>query len=114
MKTIQLQELAARVGGATQPVLVEALPARYYDDWHLPRAININIGEVKAKAPALLPDKSADIVVYCASDTCSNSDQVAVQLHALGYSNVAVFKGGKAAWQAAGLAIEKSPAALAV
>lgn len=106
MKTIALESLAARVPSAARPVLVEALPARYFDQGHLPGALNINVDEVKAKAPSLLPRKDAAIVVYCASEACRNSDQVAVQLLALGYTDVAVFRGGKAAWEAAGLDLE--------
>lgn len=107
MKTISLKELEASLRAARRPVLLEALPKRYFDQGHLPDAVNINVDEVKAKAPELLPDKEAQIVVYCASQTCTNSDQVAAQLHALGYTDVAVFKGGKAEWQAAGHALER-------
>lgn len=106
MKTISLSELLDNLLSPTPPVLVEALPSRYFAQGHLPGALNINVGEVKALAPELLPAKNARIVVYCASATCTNSDQVAVQLHALGYADVAVFKGGKAQWQADGQALE--------
>ena len=110
MKTLTLEELSARLASATPPRLVEALPERYYLAGHLPGAININIDEVKAKAPGLLPAKDAPIVVYCASVTCANSDQVAVQLLALGYGDVAVYKGGKAEWEAAGRALQAQAA----
>ena len=102
MNTLTLTELAARLEAPARPILVEALPARYYDQGHLPAAVNINVGEVRDKAPTLLPDKSAPIVVYCASETCTNSHQVAVQLAALGYGDVQVFAGGKAEWEASG------------
>ena len=105
MKTISRESLSARLNSANPPVLIEALPAKYFQQWHLPDAININVDQVKDLAPGSLPDKEADIVVYCASDTCSNSDQVAVQLTALGYRNVQVYKGGKADWEAAGQAM---------
>lgn len=74
---------------------------------HLSGALNINAGEVKALAPELLPTKGTGVVVYCASASCTNSDQVAVQLHAIGYIDGAVFKGGKAEWHAAGYALEE-------
>jgi len=106
MKTISLNDLLDRLSSPTPPVLVEALPAHYFAQGHLPGALNINVGEVKALAPELLPTKTAGVVVYCASAACTNSDQVAVQLQALGYVAVAVFKGGKAEWQAAGHALE--------
>jgi len=40
-----------------------------YDHAHLPGAINLPPDQVRALAPTLLPDKYADIVVYCASPT---------------------------------------------
>ncbi|MFZ5503501.1 MAG: rhodanese-like domain-containing protein [Pseudomonadota bacterium] len=110
MKTISLNALLERLNSPSPPALVEALPSRYFAQGHLPGALNINTGEVKALAPDLLPAKSGGIVVYCASATCTNSDQVAIQLHAMGYTDVAVFKGGKAEWQAAGQALEGVPA----
>lgn len=106
MKTITLPSILAALAEGQPPTFVEALPRHYYEQGHLPRALNINIGEVKDKAPAALPDKEAPIVVYCASATCTNSDQVALQLTALGYTDVAVFKGGKAEWQGQGRALE--------
>lgn len=110
MKTISLNDLLDRLHSPTPPALVEALPPRHFAQGHLPGALNMNVGEVKALAPGLLPAKSGGVVVYCASATCTNSDQVAVQLHAMGYADVAVFKGGKAEWQAAGHALEGVPA----
>lgn len=95
MKTISLNDLLDRLRSPTPPALVEALPSRHFMQGHLPGALNINVGEVKALAPELLPTKAAGVVVYCASASCTNSDQVAVQLHALGYTDVAVFKGAR-------------------
>ncbi len=87
-------------------MLVEALPEKYFQEGHLPGAININYDEVQAKAAQLPLDKESDIVVYCASATCTNSDKAAAQLTVLGYRNVSVFKGGKADWVEGGLSLE--------
>lgn len=106
MKTISRDALAARLDGPKPPTLVEALPERYYRQWHLPNAVNINHDQVAQRAHELLPDRRAEIVVYCASDTCRNSDMVASQLDAMGYADVAVYKGGKADWEAAGLPVQ--------
>lgn len=107
MKVISREELQLRTSGPDAPILVEALPSRYFSEGHLPRALNINFDEIRERAGALLPDRTAPIVVYCASPTCTNSDKAAVQLRALGYSDVSVYKGGKADWQAAGLPLER-------
>ena len=109
MKSVTLSQLAESLRSPRRPVLVEALPRRYFDQGHLPGALNINVDEVATKAAFLLPEKDAPVVVYCASATCSNSDQVAVKLRALGYADVAVYKGGKAEWTDAGYFLEVMP-----
>lgn len=91
-------------------VLVEALGPQYYDDGHLPGAINIPHTEVDELAPALLPDKNAAIVVYCASGPCRNSELAARALAQLGYANVRDYHEGKAEWVAAGLPLESGAA----
>ncbi|HET7134892.1 MAG TPA: rhodanese-like domain-containing protein [Casimicrobiaceae bacterium] len=107
-KEIGLQEVNARVHSATPPVLLEALPAKYYRDWHLPGARHMPHDEVRRLAPALVPDKRTPIVVYCASATCRNSHIAASVLAQLGYEHVEVFTGGKQAWSEAGLAVERA------
>ena len=84
-------------------VLVEALPAKSFNQAHLPGALQINHDEVAQKAPALLPDKGAKIVVYCANKECQNSTKAARALEEMGYTDVHEYVEGKADWQAAGL-----------
>ena len=88
-------------------IVVEALPAPYYEDAHLPGAINIPHTEVAELAPALLPDKDAAIVTYCSNTACPNSGIAALQLAKLGYTNVRKYAEGKQDWSAAGLPLEQ-------
>ena len=85
----------------------------HYEAEHLPGAINVPHDEVDALAPALLPDRDAAIVVYCASGPCQNSGIAARRLVALGYSDVSDYHEGKAEWIAAGLPVETGVAAAA-
>ncbi len=48
-------------------VLVETLPEEYYRHSHLPDAVNLPTEEVGEQAGEVLPDKEAEIVVYCMS-----------------------------------------------
>ena len=64
--------------------------------------------EVGEKAPALLPDKEAKIVVYCASAECQNSTKAARALEALGYVNLHEYVEGKRDWIEAQLPTESS------
>ncbi len=106
LKLIETRDLAARLAVGKPPVLVEALPEKYYDDWHLPGAHHLPHDRVDALAATVLPDRHAEIVVYCASRTCQNSHIAARRLVQLGYANVAVYPGGKQEWQEAGLPVE--------
>lgn len=105
MKTINREDLAARLEGRERPTLVEALPEKYFKQWHLPNAVNINHDQVRQRAPELLPNKQAAIVVYCASATCQNSHMAANQLEAMGYTDVTVYQGGKEEWEKAQLPV---------
>lgn len=67
--TISRDDLQTKTRRGERFALVETLPAQAYDKAHLPGAINLPPDQVSKAAPRLLPDKNADIVVYCASAT---------------------------------------------
>lgn len=67
--TISRHELKLKIDNGEQFLLVETLPAATYHHAHLPGAINLPPDQVKQLAPKVLPNKAADIVVYCASPT---------------------------------------------
>ena len=68
-KTISRDELRLKIDRGDKFLLVETLPTVAYHHAHLPGAINLPPDQVQQLAPTLLPDKSAEIVVYCASPT---------------------------------------------
>ena len=67
--TISRDELKEKIERGDKLALVETLPRTTYEHAHLPGAINLPPDVVEQLAPALLPDKSAEIVVYCSSPT---------------------------------------------
>ncbi|MBI1384000.1 MAG: rhodanese-like domain-containing protein [Rhizobiales bacterium] len=107
-RTITLEDLLERLDAMPRPVLIEALPERYYRDGHLPGALHMPHDEVGRLAMQAVPDKSAEIVVYCASAACRNSHIAAATLEGLGYLDVSIYAGGKEDWKNAGLALEKA------
>ena len=58
-------ELKAKMDGGDTVVLLEVLAPRYYRHSHLPGALNLPPGKAAEMAPDLLPDKDAEIVLYC-------------------------------------------------
>ncbi|MBA3365995.1 MAG: rhodanese-like domain-containing protein, partial [Actinobacteria bacterium] len=73
VQKITLDELRAKLDGGEVVTLVEALPPMYYEDAHLPGAINIPHDQVDELVSQLLGDQEAQIVVYCANGPCPNS-----------------------------------------
>jgi rhodanese-related sulfurtransferase len=58
-------ELRTKIGRGDPFVLLEVLAPQYYRHSHLPGALNLPPGKVVEMAPDLLPDKNAEIVLYC-------------------------------------------------
>ena len=96
--TITREKIVKNLNERTPMILVEALPAQYYEKEHLPGAINIPHDQIHTLAPDLLPDKNALIITYCASTACPNSRIAATALQELGYSNVYEYVEGKEDW----------------
>jgi rhodanese-related sulfurtransferase len=104
--TISRAELKATLDRGEAITIVEALPEAYYRKAHLPGALNLPHDQVDPRAPALLPDKTAEIIVYCADRPCENSALAASRLRDLGYTRVRVYAEGKQDWIDAGLPTE--------
>ena len=61
------EELKAKIESGGDVILVEILDPEYYENAHLPGAVNLPLDRLGELAPKILPDKDADIVVYCMS-----------------------------------------------
>jgi rhodanese-related sulfurtransferase len=106
IKQLTLGQLQARRAANPALALLEALLEKYYQEGHLPQALHMPHDKTRQLAGLLVPDLSTEVIVYCASATCQNSHIAARLLEQIGYTNVAVFGGGKQAWVEAGLALE--------
>ena len=106
--TITRDEIKARLERDDAITLVEALPPRYFDEAHLPGAINIPHDRVRELAASLLPDKNAPIAIYCASTECNNSRIATDLLRSLGYADAREYVDGTRDWIEAGLPVETS------
>lgn len=95
--------LTAKLKSGKAPILIDVLGADSYKQSHLKGAINIPYTKVDAVAPTVLPDKKAEIVVYCGSYLCGASLKAAKALKKLGYTNVHDYKGGLKEWTTLGL-----------
>jgi len=68
-KSISREELRKKIDRGDHFKLVETLSKEKYCKAHLPGAVHLPPDQIRELAPKLLPDKAAEIVVYCASPT---------------------------------------------
>jgi len=69
VNTISREELKQKIDNYDSFVLIETLPEATFHHAHLPGALNLPPDRIAELAPELLPEKEADIVVYCAKPT---------------------------------------------
>ena len=100
--TISRAELSALVEAGTV-TLVDALPQSYFDQQHLPSAVNLVAEDVDDHAAVVLPDRTRTVITYCSNPACGNSKDVARRLERLGYRDVRTYPGGIQEWVEAGL-----------
>ena len=106
---VTLDELLRRLESDEPFVLVDALAPMVYAHSHLPSAINLPPADVDPFIVARrIPDREAEIIVYCTSPECADSVQTAERLVVLGYSKVRRYAGGKNEWREAGLPLERA------
>ena len=69
LATISRDELKKKIDNKEYFFLVETLAPEYYAQGHLPGALNLPPDKVRQLASSLLPDKNAQVIVYCAKLT---------------------------------------------
>ncbi len=88
------------------PVLVDVREQDEWDEGYVPGAIHVPRGMLESRIEGLLPDRSSEIVVYCAGG--SRSAFAAKTLGELGYENVTSLIGGFTDWKRNGFQIEQA------
>jgi len=101
------EEIRRRLRDSTLTI-VDVLPTSSYEEGHISGAISLPVEDVATRASTLLPNRDAEIVVYCGSPTCPRAENAASLLRELGYSKVRHYHGGLAEWTEAGEPLEGS------
>lgn len=106
---ITAHELQEKLARGDDFVLIDALAPMAYAHSHLPGAINMPPNLVEpTRCAKRMPDRAAEIVVYCANSECDDSTITAERLQTLGYTNVRHYAGGKDEWKKLGLPLERA------
>lgn len=92
----------------TAALFVDAREASFFEDGHIPRAVNVpRDALIRAGAAGELADKARPLIVYCSGEDCEDSRIVAKGLLAMGHSKVSLYPGGWEEWSASGSPVEK-------
>lgn len=110
IKEMSVDEVNTYLEEGHTPVLLDI---RGLDEWergHLEGAIHIPRGVLEAEVEERVPDKSAEVIVYCAGGVRSLLG--GVSLRELGYEQVISMDGGFGDWEDAHHPVETPPAPL--
>jgi phage shock protein E len=77
---------AAREHLARGALIIDVRSREEFESGHLARAVNIPLGELGERVPALVKDRSQVLLVHCLSG--GRSGVARIQLKRLGYPNV--------------------------
>jgi len=107
-KQINREELKKKMDAHEDYVLIDTLGEESYKNIHLPGALMIDAHKEDFIQRVLetVPDKSKEVIVYCASFSCQLSPKAARMLADAGYTEVFDFKGGLKDWAKAGYPFE--------
>ena len=106
IQTIDRETLQQKMNRGDDFVLLEVLPEENYEEGHLPGALHLPPNAIREKAPELVPDRSTEVITYCADRDCDLSEKAARVLTEMGYENVREYPGSKKDWKDASLRLE--------
>jgi sulfur-carrier protein adenylyltransferase/sulfurtransferase len=94
---VSTAELKERLDAGDAPLLLDVREPDEWAEGHLPGAVHIPRGNLESRVEGLFPDRSGEIVIYCASG--ARSAFATKTLNELGYSHVANLAGGFVDWK---------------
>jgi len=84
--------------GATQEiVIVDTQPREYFDEAHIPGAVNLPYAD-RIRTPVNLP-RAKTLVLYCPCEHEEESTEMATKLEKLGYTKLKLLQGGLPRWR---------------
>jgi len=96
IKEVSVQEVAKKIESGAKFILVDTREDLEWETGHAKDAIHLSKGVIERDIEATIPDKNAEIILYCRSGF--RSILSAESLGKMGYTNVASMKQGITGW----------------
>ena len=93
---ITAEELRNAIDANPELIIINVLAEKYFLDCHIKGSINIPSEQLLEKTASW--DKEKDVVVYCASASCSLSKKGYALLQDIGFFNLQEYDGGMQEW----------------
>src|SRR5437762_56605 len=97
IEEIDSPTLAAALGPGSPPLVVDVREQDEWDEGHIPNAVHIPRGNLESRIERIAPDRTAQVVLTCASGV--RSAFAAKTLQELGYENVSSHAPGYTGWK---------------
>ena len=105
VRECNMQDVMKRLDVGEKFYLVDTREESEWARGHLPGAVHLCKGIIERDIEAAVPDKSAEIILYCGGGF--RSALAADNLQKMGYTNVISMDGGWRGWTEAGFPVEK-------
>jgi len=105
VKETNVPEVKKRLDAGDKFVLVDTREDNEWARGHLPGAIHLCKGIIERDIEAAVPDKNAEVILYCGGGF--RSALAADNLQKMGYTNVISMDGGWRGWTESGFPVEK-------
>jgi rhodanese-related sulfurtransferase len=105
VRETNVQEIKKRMDAGEKFYLVDVREDSEWAKGHLPSAIHLGKGVIERDIEAKVPDKNAELVLYCGGGF--RSALAADNLQKMGYKNVLSMDGGWRGWTESGYPIQK-------
>ncbi|MBU6376417.1 MAG: hypothetical protein KGQ59_10505 [Bdellovibrionales bacterium] len=101
IKETSVEAVAARIKSGESLILVDTREDEEWKAGHIPGAVHIGKGVIERDIEQQMPNKSAEIILYCGGGF--RSAIAAESLQQMGYTNVLSMDGGYRTWKEKGL-----------
>ena len=105
VREVTVAEAQSRLEGG-EALLIDVREESEWNEGHARGAIPMGKGVIERDIEDRVPDKNAELILYCGGGF--RSALSADNLQKMGYTNVASMSGGWRAWQAGGAPVEKA------
>ncbi len=104
------ESAVAQISGDPAYLILDVRPDLFFEDGHLPGALNLPRDKMDSLYPALKSrlEEARGVVVYCAGRHCDEAEAMIAALKRLGHENLSWYPGGWAEWSAHGRPMEKA------